>query len=237
MAKDKRLRQGRWLTPNDFEGVSRKHIRTAVKELAAGGPLAPFRESTDYDVVLKDGKRLPPKAVFGHAARAALAMDVRPGHFRGGAGTPCFREIAKAGFGIEPKSRTVRMPANPADRWAEGHPRRVQHLRYERSRAAVRKKKQMFREANGHLKCEKCGFDPMERYESENAEACIEVHHRIGLGTLGRRRNTRVEDLQCVCANCHRVLHRRMEREQQGDGAKPSSVGGPGSRSGPGAAR
>lgn len=142
---------GRWLTPEDFDGVSAKDIRKAAKTLAAGGAIAPFQESTDYDVVLRDGTRVPPKAVFGHAARAALGIDVRPANFRGGAGTACFREIAKAGLGIAPKQGVVVMPADPEDAWAEGEPRRVRHLRYERSAKAVREKKRACREAHGEL--------------------------------------------------------------------------------------
>ena len=187
------LEPGRWLTREDFRRVSGADIRAAARSLSAGRATHPVGKSTDYNVVLEDGTRLAPKAVFGLAARTALGVDVRPKHFRGGAGPPCFRAIAAAGFGIEPKRGRGVIPADPGDEWAEGEPRRVSHLSYERSRRAAREKKQAYRDKHGHLACEKCGFIPVKKYGAESGEACIEVHHTIPLASLGKTRKTRPE--------------------------------------------
>jgi hypothetical protein len=63
-----------------------------------------FGPSVDFDLVLDTGERLPPKAVFGIAASAALGFEVQPKHFSGGRGTPCFRILEEAGFTIVPKN-------------------------------------------------------------------------------------------------------------------------------------
>lgn len=211
MEADRTLAAGRWLKREDFQRVQLKDIRNSVSELSAGRSTEPFKESTDYDVVLPDGSRYAPKAVFGLAARQALHMDIRPKHFRGGIDTPCFRAIEAAGFGIEPKREINNVPANPADEWLEGKRSRVAHVRYERNRNAARRKKENYRELYGHLSCEECGLIPSQNEEYGTiGDACIEVHHKVPLANLGTARRTRIEDLMCVCANCHRILHQRL---------------------------
>ena len=91
-----------WLTARDFRLVSAEHVREAVEELRNGATHC-FAASIHYDVVLGDGMRLPPKAVFGVAASHALGREVRPRDFRGGDKTPCFRKVEAAGFTIESK--------------------------------------------------------------------------------------------------------------------------------------
>ena len=215
MVTELNLSPGRWLKGEDFERVKAEHIREAVQDILGGVVDHPFAESTDYDVVLEDGTRLAPKAVFGVAARRALGIAVRPRDFRGGEGTPCFKTIRAANLPIMPKLSADGMPPNPADEWVEGDRRRQTHLLYERSRAAVRAKKKAFKEEHGQLRCEMCELVPVERYGDESGDACIEVHHKISLSSLGMRRATRMEDLMCVCASCHRVLHERMRLEER----------------------
>ena len=217
MAAEKRLPPGRRLKREDFGRVKSKHIRAAVHALSSGFTDHPFAKSTNFDVILDAGTRLAPKAVFGVAAKKALGINVQPKHFRGGEGTPCFRIIRAANFQIVPKSWSDTIPQDPADEWAEGNPKRQTHLSYERNRSAVRAKKKAFREKHGQLNCEKCGLVPLERYGDESGDACIEVHHKIPLSKLGTARNTKLEDLMCVCANCHRVLHHQMRLETQAE--------------------
>lgn len=60
---------------------------------------------------------------------------------------------------------------------------------------------------------------PDDVYGPEVGEACIEVHHRLPLESTPGARETRLEDLMCVCANCHRIIHyelRKTLREQRG---------------------
>ncbi|MDE2718827.1 MAG: HNH endonuclease [Chloroflexota bacterium] len=168
-------------------------------------------ESTDYDVLLADGRRLAPKALFGVAASRALNLDVRPAHFKGGEGTPCFRAIRAAEFRIVPKAADGNVPVPPDERnWIEGEPMRGWHLRYERNPRAAKEKKRSFREAHsGRLECEQCGLAPSDSAVEVWGEACIEVHHTVPLAELGRR-ETSIDDLMCVCANCHRMLHHQL---------------------------
>jgi 5-methylcytosine-specific restriction protein A len=83
------------------------------------GAVHAYGESTDFDLVTSDGRRLPPKAVFGLAATEALGFPVLPKHFTGGINTPSFRALEAAGFAIVPKgaaengsSASVRLPEN-----------------------------------------------------------------------------------------------------------------------------
>jgi 5-methylcytosine-specific restriction protein A len=63
------------------------------------------------------------------------------------------------------------------------------------------------------LFCERCCADPIEIFGSEHGEACIEVHHaRVQVGQMPEDHTTRLEDLQCLCANCHRFVHRLLRR-------------------------
>lgn len=58
-------------------------------------------------------------------------------------------------------------------------------------------------------KCQACGFDYEKTY-GELGKNFIEVHHVVPLSS----RNEEVEvnpetDLICLCANCHRMIHRK----------------------------
>ena len=207
------LEPGRRLTAEDFKRLTAKHVQEAARVVASGTVKRRFRDSTDYDVVLDDGKRLAPKEVLGVAARLGLGLDVGPSHFRGGEGTPCFRTIRAAGLRIEPKKVDTKVPMHLEDEWFEGHLKRALHLTYERNRKAVRKKKDALREERGRLECEECGFVPSSRYEGDSGDACIEVHHKIPLASLRKKLKKTPKDLVCVCANCHRVLHYLMREE------------------------
>jgi putative restriction endonuclease len=87
--------------------VNSKHIIEAVEKLVGGAEIQDYGPSTDYDVVLEDGTRLAPKAVFGHAATKALGFTVLPRHFVGGSGTPCFKAIQAAGYEVVPKGADI----------------------------------------------------------------------------------------------------------------------------------
>lgn len=63
---------------------------------------------------------------------------------------------------------------------------------------------------NGALPCEICGFDFQQQY-GVLGESYIEAHHKVALSDLdeGKIQETAIDDLAMVCANCHRMLHRR----------------------------
>lgn len=87
----------------------------------------------------------------------------------------------------------------------EGRRRLVEHFRIERRREVVEAAKAEWRLADPLLRCEVCGFSAEVAYGTPY----IEAHHRRPLAELaGVPTETSVKDLACVCANCHRALHR-----------------------------
>jgi broad specificity phosphatase PhoE len=87
----------------------------------------------------------------------------------------------------------------------EGRRRLITHFRIERQRSIVDAAKAAWARADPWLRCEVCGFSAEATYGT----AYVEAHHRTPLGDLdGRTTTTTIADLACVCANCHRALHR-----------------------------
>jgi len=82
------------------------------------------------------------------------------------------------------------------------------HISRERNPRVVRDAKNKAMQEHGRLVCEVCGFDFAERY-GIIGEAFIEAHHTIPVSRMAEGDRTRVEDIALVCANCHRMLHRR----------------------------
>ncbi len=86
---------------------------------------------------------------------------------------------------------------------AEGTARKILTTRYERNpqnRAAI--------ESHGPS-CQICGFDFEEAY-GPLGQGFIEVHHKTPLHFLDEEvKINPIEDLTCVCSNCHRMLHRK----------------------------
>lgn len=203
------------LTPEDFSKITAEHIWRAVQKLSDNRTSTKFGPSTDYDVIADDGKRLPPKAVFGEAASDALGFEVLPSHFLAGLGNPAFKAIQSAGYFIVGKGeppQPTETHSDPEDRvWSEGNPRLETHLRKERATGLGRAKKAQFLRVHGKLFCERCGLDPAELYGPELGDACIEAHHAATLvSEMGSDHATSLDDLQCLCANCHRVVHREL---------------------------
>lgn len=83
------------------------------------------------------------------------------------------------------------------------------HKYKERNKALVSKKKKSFLAKHKHLFCEICGFDYTDIY-GELGEGFMECHHILPLSEVDEEKETKLEDLSLVCANCHRMLHRKM---------------------------
>jgi hypothetical protein len=93
-----RLRQGlpRGRVAEIARQVTREDVIGALSRLAAG-VVHPFGAATRYDV-LYEGRRYPPKAVFGLAAERAAGEPLGPYDFQAGPGKECFRTLERLGF-------------------------------------------------------------------------------------------------------------------------------------------
>jgi hypothetical protein len=214
---DKDLRSAERLPAELLRKVTAENVWNALERLRDPTFKHVFGPSTDFDLVTETGERFPPKAVFGVAASEALGFKVLPKHFSGGEGTICFKVLDEAGYDIVPKNQSVQaidIPASTEDRlWTEGKPRLVAHLQRERASGLAQAKKDWFLRTHGRLTCEKCGMDPVEVYGGLHGTACIEVHHQaVQVENMAEAHQTRLEDLQCLCANCHRVEHRFLKQ-------------------------
>lgn len=180
-----------------------------------------FGESIDYDLITDEGDRLPPKAVFGFALSRALDREILPKHFSAGQDSVSFRLLREAGYRIVTKGEMPPAEAEtdldqdeiPPGMYPEGAKVLKRHVSRERKPAAARAKKADFIRKHGRLFCERCRADPVRIFGSEHGEACIEVHHaRVQVGHMAADHVTRLDDLQCLCANCHRFVHRMLRR-------------------------
>lgn len=202
------------LSSQELQQVTAEYIWKAVQSLLGGAKAEEFGASVDYDLLVDGGVRLAPKQVFGLAASDALGLSVKPFHFTAGANTVCFQLLERAGYRIVAKGGHVEPLDLPPEQeeleWAEGAPKLVKHFRRERAPGLAHAKKAQFRNQHGRLFCESCQLEPSEKY-GPYAEACIEVHHNaIHVAHMKPGQMTKLEQLQCLCANCHRVLHRQI---------------------------
>jgi hypothetical protein len=213
------MTEGGRLPSDVLKQVTAEHIYEAVEFLIAGGT-HPFGESTNWDLLARDSIRLPPKAVFGVALSRVVGYEVLPGHFHSGDESLALRLLRSAGFRVVPKGESSalasELDADDLDdgEWDEGARRLVSHVRAERTRQpglASAKKAQFKRQHKGRLFCERCKTDPVQVYETEEAESCIEVHHaRVAVAEMAAGHKTKLSDLEVLCANCHRLVHRLM---------------------------
>jgi hypothetical protein len=215
---DRDLRALDRLPVDELKKVRANHIWRALQMLSDPTFRHPFGPSTDFDLVANGGERFPPKAVFGTAASEALGFEVLPKHFAGGLGSPCFAALTDAGYEIVSKgqpSKQLGIPPTDEDkRWSEGKVKLVSHLIRERATGLAQAKKDQFILQNGKLYCERCGMDPTAVYGDLDGSACIEVHHHAThVAAMAEDHQTKLEDLQCLCANCHRIVHRELKRQ------------------------
>ncbi len=91
---------------------------------------------------------------------------------------------------------------------AEGRKLLRMHRTRERNRGLVARKKRLVLSTFGRLACEVCDFDFSAVYGSRG-EGFAERHHIQPIAESAPGRRTNLSDLAVVCANCHRMLHRR----------------------------
>ncbi|MEW1722577.1 HNH endonuclease [Streptomyces sp. NPDC093109] len=81
------------------------------------------------------------------------------------------------------------------------------HRSRERNKGLRKKKIASVLKRGGQLACEACGFD-FEALYGDRGAGYIECHHVVPLHEAGEGR-TKLSDLALICANCHRMIHRR----------------------------
>lgn len=79
-------------------GITRGDLLEAMARLD-GGDRHEFGESRKFDVLYR-GRRYPPKAVVGLAARRLVGRDLVPSDFSGGLESKCLRVLEDAGFDV-----------------------------------------------------------------------------------------------------------------------------------------
>lgn len=98
------------------EGITRVDIEEAIEDFEAGAEHE-FAPSRYYDLI-HAGKRYPPKAIMGLAARRLAGRTLAPSDFSGGQSSQCFRIFKEHGFQIELKESLLPREA-PAAVWLE----------------------------------------------------------------------------------------------------------------------
>ncbi|WP_329165654.1 HNH endonuclease [Streptomyces sp. NBC_01267] len=81
------------------------------------------------------------------------------------------------------------------------------HRSRERNKALRKRKIDAAVRQGRPLACEACGFD-FEQVYGDRGSGYIECHHVVPLHEAGEGR-TKLSDLALICANCHRMIHRR----------------------------
>jgi hypothetical protein len=82
------------------------------------------------------------------------------------------------------------------------------HRFRERNKAVIDQAKSLAKKRHGRLLCQVCDFD-FEAVYGAVGKDYIEGHHTRPLSELAGETETLVEEIALVCANCHRMLHRR----------------------------
>lgn len=84
------------------------------------------------------------------------------------------------------------------------------HKFRERNSKLNKKKKDYYFKKYDRLDCEVCGFNFKEKY-GDLGYGFRECHQKIPLNKFNGETTTKLDDLALVCANCHRILNRKID--------------------------
>lgn len=229
---DGSARRRNGMSARQLQAVESEHIRAAIAEVRGGNERPTrFDRATGYALILDDGgPPLPPKKIFGIALAEAHKTYTTPQDFSSGEGI--FAILRDRGFrvrALDEREETVGgrstapptlaevedaiedVPITPEERrWIEGNLKFALHLNRERSGLLAQQFKADFRARHGKLFCERCDRDHIEAYGAEIADACFDAHHTVPVAEMDEGHETTPDQLQLLCANCHRVTHREM---------------------------
>lgn len=105
-------------------------------------------------------------------------------------------------------SQEFKANVNLEGEFPEGKISERKHKFRERNLKVVQIAKQNFKNQNGRLFCQVCEFDFEKKY-GEIGVDFIEVHHTIPVSEMQAGHITKIEDLAMLCANCHRMAHKK----------------------------
>jgi 5-methylcytosine-specific restriction endonuclease McrA len=88
----------------------------------------------------------------------------------------------------------------------EGAEKFVLHKAAERDRSIRTLKLREFLKEHGKLFCEVCSFNFEETY-GQIGRGLIEVHHLIPIAEMEPNHRTTIDELMCICSNCHFAIH------------------------------
>lgn len=163
----------------------------------------PVRVLQDVVARVRDGKRVETSRIInGKAGPVAALLNDLPSVVV--SGRPQVASNSRGRAVLSPSERQAE-PDEPMPSGWEGDPKLVLHFRRERDAALRGSKLAGVLEATGALGCEICGFDFFQRY-GEHGRGFAECHHIRPLSD--GKRETLIEDLVVLCANCHRMIHR-----------------------------
>jgi hypothetical protein len=183
----------------------------AIQIVLDHGIPTPFADSVGYDLITVDGARLPPEVVFAVALERVLGYTILPGQFTTGEYSPCFAILRSQGYAIISKKQSIPEADAADDEFPEGMVKLRRHAYKERHSAAAKAKKAEAFRLHGVLKCERCDEDWVHKYGPDAAASCIEVHHHaVAVSDMSPNHRTKLSDLQCLCANCHRIVHHQL---------------------------
>jgi len=95
----------------------------------------------------------------------------------------------------------------------EGKYRFVLHKERERSSALRKAKVDVFLKTHAFIHCELCNSNLNDIYPAYLADGYIEVHHIKPISSLHEHTPTHLDDLILLCPNCHRMVHRNKNAE------------------------
>jgi hypothetical protein len=82
------------------------------------------------------------------------------------------------------------------------------HKTKERNRKVIELAKSNFKKKHGKLFCQVCEFDFTSTYGDLGSDF-IEGHHTVWVSDMPTDYKTKPEEIAMLCANCHRMVHRR----------------------------
>jgi len=94
---------------------------------------------------------------------------------------------------------------------AEGGKRLLAHFQTERNSGLAAAVKRLWRKDDPALDCMVCGFSFSRTY-GKLGDGFAEAHHQKPLSARHRKSVSTAEQFDCVCSNCHSMLHRMGDK-------------------------